>query len=613
MAMSFTNSVARRSLVRPCALGAFVLAALRVQLHVDAAPIVEGTTAHVAIVPKRTDAGEVDFVVFDEPTAAASAEASATASFVDGLLETGWGVLSVDTSGNFPDTDQAFSAGMAEGYLTAKHIYKAQLNLYPNVFGANVTGVDQVKPEVLEFMSRQEAWTRVMVNLKAKIDPFWAHVGYIMAQFDGLVAGYAVAARRGHAPALERFAFTMLNGVGDLFDILPAVSREHRTDWMALPLELAERVHTSKGHCSGLIKVLGDNSDLFMAHSSWFTYSNTNRIFKHYYFNYSDPSTAARRVSFSSYPGFLESLDDFYLLDSGLGWIQTTNTVLDQSVYDEHVKPESLLAWQRVRVASAMSHSGREWYEHLRRHFSGTYANQYMVVDFKRFTPKQPIKADTLWVVEEMPGLVVGGDRSETLARGYWPSYNVPYWPEIYEKSGYTSMAAKHGNYFSYEMCPRAQISRRDQGKVVDIDTLKAFMRYNDYLNDPYSIDSTGSPNPTYAICSRGDLHAKNATAEGCYDSKVTSYMHGAMALRADAVSGPTRSKRTEKLFGDQLPVFTWRDQRFAHTRHDGLPEQYEFEFVDMQPLGLRPQQRNGSVVAWSSPPRVVEEIRQYV
>ena len=39
----------------------------------------------------------------------------------------------------------------------------------------------------------------------------------------------------------------------------------------------------------------------------------------------------------------------------------------------------------------------------------------------------QPIPADTLWVVEEIPGLVAGADQSYVLARGYWPSYNVPY------------------------------------------------------------------------------------------------------------------------------------------------------------------------------------------
>jgi len=521
--------------------------------------------------------------VFSVDASPGVARAVATGSFQNRLLSIGWGILNIETSSTYTDDDQAFAAGMAEGFLTAHHIYAAQQNLYPTVFGKNVTGRDQVRPEVVEFMDRQEAWTRVMTKKHRGTDPFWEHVSFVVAQFDGLIAGYGTAARRGIVPPLHRFTFTMLNGVGDMFDIIPAVNRDQRIDWLSLPWDKAERMHTKQGHCSGLIKLPGDFSDLFMGHSSWFDYSNTNRIFKHYHLEFSHSSTAARRVSFSSYPGFLQSLDDFYLLDSGLGWIQTTNTVLDHSVYDV-VKPESLLAWQRVRVASAMARTGREWYEFMRRHFSGTYANQYMVVDFKLFKPMAPIRPGLLWVVEEMPGLMVGGDRTEELSRGYWPSYNIPYWPEVYNKSGYSAMATKHGKYYAYETCPRANIFRRDQGTVVDMETFRLLMRYNNFRSDPYSVDPTGKPNPSYAICSRGDLHWTNASANGCYDSKVTSFNFGATRLRAQAINGPPRSRKN----GD-LPPFTWYDRRFTGDMHAGLPQRYVFDFVDVEPSPALP------------------------
>lgn len=179
-----------------------------------------------------------------------------------------------------------------------------------------------------------------------------------------------------------------------------------------------------------------------------------------------------------------------------------------------------------------------------------------------------------------MPGLVKGGDVSETLARGYWPSYNIPYWPEVYEKSGYPKMAQKHGNYFTYEMAPRAKIFRRDQGRVDDLDSLKVLMRSNDYLHDPYSLDRSGEPNPTYAICSRGDLHRRNASANGCYDTKVTSYNFGVRDGHASAVNGMARHSSAE---GD-LPPFTWNDARFKSQKHVGLPEIYLFDFIDITP-----------------------------
>ena len=160
-----------------------------------------------------------------------------------------------------------------------------------------------------------------------------------------------------------------------------------------------------RGMCSGLIKVPGDFSDLFMAHSSWFSYGNTNRIFKHYHFHF-HAQAASSAISFSSYPGYLQSLDDFYMMDSGLGMIQTSNDVLNHSLL-ELVKPESLLAWQRVRLANAFAGSGKEWEEAFRWQASGTYVNQYMVVDFKLFKPKTAFPDGLLWVVEEIPGLVV--------------------------------------------------------------------------------------------------------------------------------------------------------------------------------------------------------------
>ena len=97
-------------------------------------------------------------------------------------------------------------------------------------------------------------------------------------------------------------------------------------------------------------------------------------------------------------------------------------------------------------------------------------------------------------------GLYKYSDVTSQLARGYWPSYNVPYHRIIFDKSGYPEIVNKSGSAHSYELAPRAKIFRRDQGSVVDMESFKKIMRYNDYREDPYS-----EGNPTYAICARGD------------------------------------------------------------------------------------------------------------
>ena len=40
-------------------------------------------------------------------------------------------------------------------------------------------------------------------------------------------------------------------------------------------------------------------------------------------------------------------------------------------------------------------------------------------------------------------------------------------------------MWKEHGTDFSYDLCPRAKIFRRDQGGVTDLASLKHIMRYN--------------------------------------------------------------------------------------------------------------------------------------
>jgi hypothetical protein len=51
-----------------------------------------------------------------------------------------------------------------------------------------------------------------------------------------------------------------------------------------------------------------------------------------------------------------------------------------------------------------------------------------MVLDYKKFTPGQPVVPETLWVLEQLPGMVEMADLSLYLKQNrYWASYNIPY------------------------------------------------------------------------------------------------------------------------------------------------------------------------------------------
>ena len=45
----------------------------------------------------------------------------------------------------------------------------------------------------IDFLAEQDNWTRSMIETHPS-DAYWRHVSYIMAQLDGLYAGYRAAA-----------------------------------------------------------------------------------------------------------------------------------------------------------------------------------------------------------------------------------------------------------------------------------------------------------------------------------------------------------------------------------------------------------------------------------
>lgn len=62
--------------------------------------------------------------------------------------------------------------------------------------------------------------------------------------------------------------------------------------------------------------------------------------------------------------------DDFYILDSHLVVTETSNSILDSSVW-KAVVPQSALSWQRVLVANWLSRDGADYAHWIKKHNSG--------------------------------------------------------------------------------------------------------------------------------------------------------------------------------------------------------------------------------------------------
>lgn len=470
----------------------------------------------------------------------------------------GWNILEIRSGYGTQELSNEitmFLAGYLEGYLTALEMYNHFTNLYPQLI-KDPSIIDKVQ----NFMKKQDLWTRKMIK-EEKNDPFWRHTGYVLAQLDGLYVG---ALKRATVEKIKPMTMTQiqfLNAVGDLLDLIPSLSPKKESS-----LKVFKR--WDMGHCSALIKVLPGFENIYFAHSSWYTYAAMLRIYKHWDFKINDKYTTSSRLSFSSYPGFLESLDDFYILSSGLILLQTTNSVYNKTLL-KLVVPETLLAWQRVRVANMMAQGGKDWAEIFSKYNSGTYNNQYMVLDLKKVTIKKSLGDGTLYIVEQIPTYVEYSEQTNVLRKGYWPSYNIPFHQKIYEWSGYPRLVKKLGLDYSYDLAPRAKIFRRDHGKVTGMASMKHIMRYNNYKTDPYS-----KGDPCNTICCREDLNEANPSPGGCYDTKVADIFL-ASQYTAYAISGPTVE--------DNLPVFSW--SQFNKTLHKGMPEVYNFDFVTMRPI----------------------------
>eukprot|EP01012_Entosiphon_sulcatum_P022086 TRINITY_DN27001_c0_g1_i1.p1 TRINITY_DN27001_c0_g1~~TRINITY_DN27001_c0_g1_i1.p1 ORF type:complete len:375 (-),score=39.18 TRINITY_DN27001_c0_g1_i1:38-1162(-) len=351
------------------------------------------------------------------------------------------------------------------------------------------------------------------------------------------------------------------------------------------PRRLQKR-NAGDGHCSVLIKVLGENHDILIGHTTWTTFESMLRVYKLYDLpfkvaNQSSATVPARRMTFSSYPGCLYSNDDFYQTSAGLAIVETTIENNNDSLW-QFVTPQTIMDWARNMVANRLARSGADWVKIFPRFNSGTYNNEFMILDYNLFKPGEALAPGTLFVLEQMPGTVVSDDLTEWLAtNSYWASYNRPYFPVIYNLSGQLPLYHKYGDHFSWSRTARAQIFAAGQASVTSEETFRKLMRHNDFMHDAISNQGcTRSPSASNAISERGDLTARDS---GCLDPLVRQdeagidckYTSSSMMprLSAWAQSGPTF---------DNVPPFVWSTSPFAHVPHLGIPDHWEFPWVQM-------------------------------
>ncbi|KAL5963835.1 putative phospholipase B-like 2 [Taenia solium] len=508
--------------------------------------------------------------------------------FNQSLDDVGMAFQTVKTSGEFEDKIQAYWAGFVELYISRDMTYAQLENTFGGFCKDNSSACQELEMELILWQMRgiQDVWNNITVNNSKVLT-----TDYLMNLLDNV------------------FDIYLLQLAVDMGDISAALGL----------YEVLEKgpngkhYFTNRPSCSALVKLTPDHKDIFISHDTWQNYETMLKVMKYYDFAWRltrDPNSSvipADKILFSSYPSTINSIDDFYVTGTGMVIQETTNGNENPNLWPfvRHGLNSTVLAAFRVMIATRLARSPSEWIAFFSRENSGTYNNQWMVIDTKLFDPLRPLpKKDFFWVAEQIPGLVQSADVTEHLLnKSYWGSYNNPYFKFIHEVSGFDDLEKKFGECFSYEMTPRAQIFRREHPKVVSLPGAYRLMRLNDFTHDPLSRCNCTPPyTAQYAIAARSDLNDPN----GVYPFPLLGYrLHGATdvklvnlelirSLSMIAAAGPTY---------DQVPVFEWSRVWPDKARPLMHPERWAFSPVVIQVENNRNKRAQPYLRTWSVAP----------
>ena len=389
----------------------------------------------------------------------------AFATYKPEMEKTGWDSLALSSyqgeDSLYPDEVKSYAMGFLEGHLTSNRIW----NHYQNC-NANFNYPDKKLPEnTREFLKLNREWIYTMYSLHSS-DIYWIQTFNIFRQYEGLIDAYNSKAELDKQITMEE---AMIMNSHDITEL--AFWKDKRTRPM-FNLMSAGEIEDYVGrhtHCSALVKVAADFSDVWFGHNTWTSFASMSRIFKEYRFKSNSNSEKSKTIAFSSYPGAINSIDDFYVTSQDLLVLETTNSIFDNSLYDL-LDPKTLLTWHRAMIANRLASSGEEWTSLFAINNSGTYNNQFVILDTKKIdTDEKIINDNALWIMEQVPGYTESADVTKILKYGYWPGYNSAYFRNIRAKAGYDSTLAKHPELkdaLDYETCARANIFRRDQANV---------------------------------------------------------------------------------------------------------------------------------------------------
>jgi hypothetical protein len=458
-------------------------------------------------------------------------------------IKEGWHTLDIKASGD-DNYLKAYASGHLEGYLYYEYINYHFTNIMSSIYN-NKPLNDKTK----KYMNDQWLYLEGLVEFSKFLgtqDDYTETLSLMLAQYKGLYEGYSVAIKDKNITAIPEDQFYYITMQADLEDIVEAFGN-------------AKSIFKGK-ECTGYVKYIKEDNNLFVGHTTHNLYTLMNRIYKSYSLDITLSSgKKLNNFKYSGRPGDLNSKDDFYILSNRMVVLETSLDIWNDDLY-KNLSTQTVPKWIRVNIANMLAIDGQDWINIFFLQNSGTHNNQWLVVDMNRFDAylKTGDKDGIVFLVEQIPMLnnrYFKDMSSQLFEDTYITSHNAPYFKEVIDLAGYTSHNKPdyfHANrYKIFKMIDRLM----DIKTIEDVQTV---MRYHDALN---MCDT---------IAPRCDIGS--TTPFGAVDSKITSY-ELINDMKAYIIQGPPHIKGLSE-------PFEW--DKFSTWSHLGMPDKYDFNWLNI-------------------------------
>ncbi|XP_046834493.1 putative phospholipase B-like lamina ancestor [Vespa crabro] len=481
---------------------------------------------------------------------------AARAYYKTGILENGWSIIEIETSVKYPDTVQAYAAGLLEGSLTWQLIHHHWHNTINVICDKNPVECRKLR----RYLRENAAIIRERADLLESKDSFWHMVRLFYAQLDGLEDGWRFAVRRSRQSAeLQSEDFLWLAMASDLSDIDSTIINNGSN------ISIGEK---------GMIFLKALNREnkeplIAIGHNTAAPYAKMLRLLKRYKFNYHILPTSknvaripSRSIIMSSYPGALSSHDEFYLMTTENRELIIAGIPLSVSTRDpwNFVNLEDqVMSSIKIMTANRLATDSKSWSKILAFENGGNSMHQWIT-----FEPR----SKNVWFIEQLGSITHVADYSKDFTEtGVLLSIGLPHFQDIKKAAGPIN---------ENDLIMRRHYLMRLQENITIMEHVREFMRgYNIGQEERSIVENSNESfhlNLSQIRTYRGDLE-KPPLPFGVIDNKIIAADVNGLEI-FEATSGPARFNELTS------SAFQW-SRSFPNISHVmGQPDIFDFDSV---------------------------------